>query len=285
MTNANLTGANLSGSTLTNANFSGAIVKGVDFGFSGITSSQLYSTATYNSGDLTGIGLEQDDLTGWNFANQNLTSAGLEGSTLTNVNFTNANLTNANLYGYYVASILTNANFSGAIVKGANFSGTTSSGFTASQLYSTASYTNGDLTGIVLEANDLTGWNFATIHWQSSQADPVTSPVRYMQLRRTANENKKTIANPSEQQKSDEVRPDPYALALKEQPSAMPLRGDSRPFGFAVSRKMYQPGPDARKCGRTQKPAANSSRPPRSGPRIRGGRQIVASGEDGQNSK
>ena len=34
-------------------------------------------------------------------------------------------------------------------------------GFTASQLYSTASYASGDLTGIGLGGNDLTGWNFA----------------------------------------------------------------------------------------------------------------------------
>ena len=56
---------------------------------------------------------------------------------------------------------LTNANFSGAISpKGHRlFSGNT--GFTASQLYSTASYASGDLTGIGLHGNDLTGWNFA----------------------------------------------------------------------------------------------------------------------------
>ena len=148
-TNATLTNSNLSFSTLTNANFSGAIVKGAFFAVyspsitTDFTASQLYSTASYASSDLTGIDLEGNDLTGWNFANQNLTNAGLQ-SPLTNANFTNANLTHA----YLDYSTLTDANFSGAIVKGASFDHTTSTGFTASQLYSTASYASGDLTGI-----------------------------------------------------------------------------------------------------------------------------------------
>jgi hypothetical protein len=62
-------------------------------------------------------------------------------------------------------------------------------------------------------------------------------PGALMQLRRTANNEENKIANPSEQQKSDEVRSGPYMLVLKV-PPALPLRGDSRPFGFAVSRKM-----------------------------------------------
>ena len=100
-------------------------------------------------------------MSGWNFANQNLTQAFLNSnltgadftnanltdtqvfsSNLTAANFTNANLTNANLGG----STLTGANFSGANVTRAHLSSTT--GFTASQLYSTQSYIDGNLTGI-----------------------------------------------------------------------------------------------------------------------------------------
>jgi uncharacterized protein YjbI with pentapeptide repeats len=163
-TNANLTSAKFAGSRLTSANISGAIVKGADFGYTiNITSSQIYSTASYISGDLTGIALDHDDLTGWNLANENLANANFNVAFLTNANFTKSNLTNASFFGSSdgVAATLTNTNFSGAMVKGVNFRQATSTGFTASQLYSTASYSSRDLTGIVLGGNDLTGWNFA----------------------------------------------------------------------------------------------------------------------------
>jgi len=137
---SDLTGASFYLATLTNADLSNAVVKRAEF-FSttgqGFTAAQLYSTASYASGDLTGIGLDNDDLPGWNFAGKNLTDA----------SFSWAKLTNANL--------------SNAVVKGANFEATTSQDFTAAQLYSTASYASGDLTGICLSMDDLTGWKFA----------------------------------------------------------------------------------------------------------------------------
>ena len=93
------------------------------------------------------------DLSGWNTPGHELEFAILEFIDLTNASFANSDLTNAS----FDSSTLTNANFSSAIVKGANFSSTTFTGFTASQLYSTASYASGNLTGIGLEGNDLTG--------------------------------------------------------------------------------------------------------------------------------
>ena len=115
-TNADLTGAGLGRSTLTNANFSGAIISGAAFDeTTDFTANQLYSTASYASGNLTGISLGSVNLTGWNFANQNLSTAYLASANLTSANFTNANLANANLYD----STLNNANFSGADIGGA----------------------------------------------------------------------------------------------------------------------------------------------------------------------
>jgi uncharacterized protein YjbI with pentapeptide repeats len=165
LTNANLSNANLTGtifaySTLTNADLTNATVAGANFGGTtsqGFTATQLYSTASYKNGDLSGISLYGNDLTSWNFAGQNLTKGGFRKSTLTNMNLSNANLTEAN-FSYCP---LTDADLSNATVTGANFGGTTSQGFTAAQLYSTASYKNGDLSGIELYDNDLTGWNFA----------------------------------------------------------------------------------------------------------------------------
>ena len=60
-----------------------------------------------------------------------------------------------------VPSMLTSANFAGAIVTGASFYGTTSGGFTKEHLYSTASYQQRNLRGIGLNGNDLTGWDFS----------------------------------------------------------------------------------------------------------------------------
>jgi uncharacterized protein YjbI with pentapeptide repeats len=155
----NLTDASFAGATLTGANLTGAEVRGADFsGGAGISLVQLYSTASYQAHDLTGIGLG-GNLAGANLSNQNLTNASV-GGTLTNANFSQANLTNVNFYG----ANLDGANLTGAEVRRANFSYVhyhSSSSFTAAQLYSTASYQNHDLSGISLNSNDLSGWNFA----------------------------------------------------------------------------------------------------------------------------
>ncbi|MEN6308814.1 MAG: pentapeptide repeat-containing protein [Anaerohalosphaeraceae bacterium] len=235
LSGANLTGASFDSSTLTDADLSGAIVTGANFhAVWGFTKEQLYSTASYQSGDLHGIELGSNNLIGWNFANQNLAGANLSavlkdadlsganltnakfnqstltgadlrganltsadfslatltsttnlsGATLTNVKFKESKLTNANLSGvnlagadFYLAtltdadlgganltdasferSVMANADLSGTIIAGANFSYTT--GFTQSQLYSTASYQAGDLHGIELRSKNLVGWNF-----------------------------------------------------------------------------------------------------------------------------
>jgi uncharacterized protein YjbI with pentapeptide repeats len=139
----NLTNAGFQDARLTNADFTGAVVKGAVFIDSGLTASQLYATASYQSGDLTGIKLALNDLSGWDFAGKNLTNANLGESNLTNTDFTGAN------------------------VRSISLSDTVSHGFTAEQLYSTASYQARDLTGIFLGwplphlSNDLSGWNFA----------------------------------------------------------------------------------------------------------------------------
>src|SRR5690606_31224029 len=109
---------------LTGAGFAGANVIGADFGNTtqtGLTAVQLYDTASYQISDLAGIQLSANDLSGWNFAHQNLIGADFSGATLTG------------------------ASFSGAHVQNASFRSTVARGFTASQLYSTASYQAHDL--------------------------------------------------------------------------------------------------------------------------------------------
>jgi uncharacterized protein YjbI with pentapeptide repeats len=133
---ANLTNVDFVEATLTNADFTDAEVRGGRFSYtttSGFTPAQLYSTASYQAHDLTGIDLSLNDLTNWNFAGQNLTNANLGGTTLTGADFTGAEVRDAVL----------------------------GSAITPAQLYSTASYQAYDLRGISLSFNNLAGGNFA----------------------------------------------------------------------------------------------------------------------------
>ena len=76
---------------------------------------------------------------------------------LTGANFEASNLANAILE----FSTLTGANLAGAVVTGTSLRNTTSRGFTADQLYSTASYQAKNLQGIGLHYNNLSGWDFS----------------------------------------------------------------------------------------------------------------------------
>jgi uncharacterized protein YjbI with pentapeptide repeats len=156
---ANLANAAFYYATLTDANFTDAEVRGASFyrGGSctvecepvgtGISLPQLYSTASYQAHDLTGIDLGFNDLRGANFAGQNLTNAD------------------------FFAANLTDADFAGADISGANFGiaynsigrppGLRGTGITLAQLYSTASYQAKDLSGIRLDYNYLASGNFA----------------------------------------------------------------------------------------------------------------------------
>lgn len=139
-TNMDLTGASFVYTTLTDTDFTGATIAGADFRWTKagtFTYTQFESTASYASGDLTGVLLDQNDLSSWNFAHMDITDASFSGATLTNSDFTDAT------------------------IAGANFSGTTDSGFTQAQFESTASYVSGELAWVSLSANDLSSWNFA----------------------------------------------------------------------------------------------------------------------------
>ncbi|HOW72227.1 MAG TPA: pentapeptide repeat-containing protein [Phycisphaerae bacterium] len=159
---ANLDHADLTATTLRDADLTNATIRGANLDDTtalGFTSAQFYSTITYKSGDLRDIGLECNDLTGWNFAGKALPGARFGEAVLTNADLSAANLSGASFFGWWGAATLNGTNLSGATVVGADFGNTTSKGFTKEQLYSTASYQAGDLHGIGLRRNDLTGWN------------------------------------------------------------------------------------------------------------------------------
>lgn len=127
MSDANLTGANFSGANILEADLSGT----TDEGF---TSEQLYQTASYQQGVLTGVSLSQNNLSGWNFAEQRLDGSAFNSSTLTGASFLNA--------------VIPNADFSG-------------SNLAPAQLYETKSYKDKQLDGVQLEGMNIEGWNFS----------------------------------------------------------------------------------------------------------------------------
>jgi uncharacterized protein YjbI with pentapeptide repeats len=162
LSNADLTAVTLWGTNLTGADFTNAVVSRIRFDSAvsrGFTAAQLNSTANYQAHDLAGIGLGENDLSGWNFSGQYLLGAYFGHATLTACNFSGANLTNSGFW----ETTLTGADFTGAEVSGASFSTYDGSGtgITLAQLYSTASYQNRDLSRIGLTDNNLAGSNFA----------------------------------------------------------------------------------------------------------------------------
>ncbi len=150
-----------SASTLANADFTDAWVRGA--ALPGLAEGQLYTTASYKAKNLQGITLGSN-LAGWNLSGQDLTGTNLGNRDLTGASFAGADLTDvqfvARSKGPVFPSILLDADFTGAIVQGASFWGTTARGFTAQQLYSTASYLARDLRGINLVENEMSGWSF-----------------------------------------------------------------------------------------------------------------------------
>jgi uncharacterized protein YjbI with pentapeptide repeats len=144
LSQANLADADFSSAALTDVNLSNANVRGTGLRSTRIALAQLYSTASFQAHDLSGINLSNNDLNGWSFAGQNLTNASFVGATLTDVDFSGAEIRGALFHkenGYLNAIIGT--------------------GITLAQLYSTASYQAHDLSGIGLAGSNLAGGMFA----------------------------------------------------------------------------------------------------------------------------
>lgn len=124
---AHLSGATLDDAAVTAANFLGTTDRG-------LTKEQIYSTASYRSGNLEGIGLSLNDLSNWDLSGQRLERA------------------------MFHDSALSDANLRGALIQSAEFD---ASGLSETQLASTASYVTGDLMGVSLRYMNLVGWDFA----------------------------------------------------------------------------------------------------------------------------
>ena len=142
MGNAKFTGANLSGADfsytdVTAADFTAAFISNARFdrgipggdgvtggggpdivktGVGGLTVAQLYSTASYQSHDLSGISLGYNDLTGVDLSGQNLFGASFRGAVLIAANFSHANL----IRSYLSGANITGADFTAADMRDGN---------------------------------------------------------------------------------------------------------------------------------------------------------------------
>jgi uncharacterized protein YjbI with pentapeptide repeats len=180
-------GTNFSGANLSNdqffycpvlgANFTGAIISATNFGYSKLTSQQLYSTANYQNGDLAGVGFSGLDVTGWNFAGQNVNGADFASATgltsqqlystasyqnhnlgamrldaldMSGWNFVGQNLQRASFGAYTPGANLTGANMTDANLSGAKFGTAT---------MTNANMTNANLAFATIDQVDLTGAN------------------------------------------------------------------------------------------------------------------------------
>ena len=147
-TGQDLTNASFMNGTLTNANFSGAIIAEGEFSYSNLTASQLYSTASYQVGDLHGFSLRNRDLSGWDLSGQDLSSGLFQASTLRHASLVGANLSFAGLYDAdlmgadFSGATLTATNFRRSNLMGADFSGATLTG---------ADFSRSDLRGATVE--------------------------------------------------------------------------------------------------------------------------------------
>ena len=132
-----LSGAYLAYSSVRNTDLSDATIEGANLGVtSGLTRDQLYSTRSYREKNLQGVGLNELDLSNWNFSGHDLRDTSL------------------------VLADLSGTRLSDARIQGADLGLTTDRGFTYQQLASTNSFRQGDLSGVSLRGNDIRGWDF-----------------------------------------------------------------------------------------------------------------------------
>ena len=128
--NANLSHTSLRSAKLSDVNFNNAYIEYTDFSYSNLTKERLYTTKSYKNKNLTGIKIT--NVKGWDFTGQNLNSACFRDMDETTV-FTDAVVSNMNV-----------------------------SNFTIDQLYSTKSFKDKDLSGVIrnnAEKIDLSGFN------------------------------------------------------------------------------------------------------------------------------
>jgi uncharacterized protein YjbI with pentapeptide repeats len=203
-----LDGAEFKDTTLTGASFLNAVITNAAFAGSNLAPAQLYETKSYKDKQLDGVQFEVMNIGGWDFSDQSLVRAGLTPTQMSgaifdraklpqvsigggqflvqsDVSFRSADLTGARFdtNGRWERADFTGAtlvdaqlsnngfadsNFTDANIRGAALRGVFNIGFTLANLYSTASYKSGDLTGIEVSGGDLRGAVFTEIDLSGS---------------------------------------------------------------------------------------------------------------------
>jgi uncharacterized protein YjbI with pentapeptide repeats len=154
---------------LVNFDFTRGYFFGADLQTTRFIDSNL-TEAYFDSANLRRVSFRLADLTDASLADVTATQVSFDDANLTNVDFTGANL----YQSWFTRTTLAGTNFTDANVSGADFGGATVFGFTASQLYSTASHQNGMLAAIDLSRNNLTGWDFSNQELSNSDFDFAT---------------------------------------------------------------------------------------------------------------
>lgn len=157
--NSNLLGASFKWTRLIGVDFTGAEIRGANF--SDITSNSLtedliYSTRSYQEGDLRNIDFSYNGFYKWDFSSQNLSGSNFYDSSLRETNLKGAVLTSCQ----FERADLAGANFSDATIDRSAFIAGSEGAFTSEQLYSTRSYQNSSLRGIRL-SGDLSTFDFS----------------------------------------------------------------------------------------------------------------------------
>lgn len=226
-----LSGAVLHGKMST-VSFRGAIIKNTEFGcwekftsspndpiYETISTDQLYSTKSYQDGDLQGIKFFAEKrlvFYKYNFSSLNMKGASFSGGEFRNTSFANSDLSNAVFKSCrflesvsFRGSILTGADFSrstdlrevdfsGATINNANFQHNVVyydpsdiGAITKEQIYSTKSYKEKNLSGIKLIGNiNMSGWNLrgqnlmnSSLNLNGEQASMQNTDFSYADLR------------------------------------------------------------------------------------------------------
>lgn len=120
---ADFTNAVLSGATFSESKIDGAIIKGADLSTTtqnGFTKELLYSTKSYQTGDLSGVWFDYNNISNWDFSGQNLQNASFFASRLTNADMSKADLRGAEMTAISGAPVYKNTIMSDGIIR--NFS-------------------------------------------------------------------------------------------------------------------------------------------------------------------
>lgn len=131
-----------------------------------------FTNSEYNSYDFSGSNFSGVTATATtfsslsvkrNYSNSNFSSANLKEAIFNYADLSNVVFTSSILYdAYFISAVLSGVDFSGADVRRVDFSDTTQYGFTASQLYSTQTYAQGDLQRMSFQGNLMSDWNFSS---------------------------------------------------------------------------------------------------------------------------